>query len=159
MAKTLPTERQIEVLQWIADGCPDGVMTDPKSKVSAYALDSRNLVRIRRRKNPWIAEITDPGKQLLADGGAVAMTSAESALSAPSALPPSPARLPREPKAPVKSATQQMMDRLLMEHTIEFTSAEMRSYKRLVSVARQKKLFPDDMEIVLSSTWSTPCSV
>ncbi|WP_272914131.1 hypothetical protein [Arthrobacter sp. H-02-3] len=39
MAKTPPTERQLAVLHWIADGCPAGVMTDPKYKVSAYALD------------------------------------------------------------------------------------------------------------------------
>lgn len=172
MAKTPPAERQVEVLQWIADGCPAGVMTDPTFKVSAYALDRRNLVRVKRRRNPWIAEITDAGKQLVTNGGVAAVTPVGPATSTPSVLQPStevpaaptttsqPMPVPaRAPAAPAKSATQKMMDRLLLEHVIEFPSAEAARYKQLVAVARRKKLLPDEMELIVSTNWNTPCIV
>lgn len=172
MAKTPPTEGQLEVLQWIADGSPEGVFTDPKFKVSADALDRRNLVRVKRRKSPWIAEITDEGKQLLANAGTTAITPVGSSASSPSALQPSsevpgasagpsrPASISeRTPTAPAKSATQKMMDRLSVERIIEFPNAETGRYKQLVTVARRKKLFPEDMELVVSTSWSKPCSV
>jgi hypothetical protein len=172
MAKTTPTELQLEVLQWIADGCPTGVMADPKFKVSAYALDRRNLVRVKRRKNPWIAEITNEGKELLANGGAADLSPARRATAAPSAPRPS-AEVPsaptatsrsvpapaRVPTAPAKSATQKMMDRLLAEDVIEFANAETGRYRQLATVARRKKLFPDDMELVISTSWSAPCTI
>lgn len=172
MAKTPPTELQFKVLQWIADGCPDGLMSDPKFKVSADALDRRNLVRVKRRKNPWIAEITDAGKQFLANGGASVLNPAGRATWTASPLeteaempggsttmgPPVPVP-PRAPTVPAKSATQKMMDRLLVEPVIEFTRAEAGRYKQLATVARRKKLFPDDMEMVVSTSWSEPCTV
>jgi hypothetical protein len=168
MAKTPPTVRQLEVRQWIADGCPAGVMTDPTFKVSAYALDRRNLVRVKRRKNPWIAELTVTGKELLSSCGADALAPAElpvaAAPQAPSPAasspdgPPMPASA-RVPAAPAKSATQEMMDRLSVERRIEFPDAETGRYRRLVTVARRKNLFPDDMELVVSTNWNKPCTV
>lgn len=171
MAKTPPTERQLEVLQWIADGCPTGALADPKFKVSADALDRRNLVRVKRRKNPWIAEITEAGKQLLAGGGDAAATPDMPATSTPNDPPPSAemqgasttrsrqVSAPRITTPPVKSATQEMMDCLLVEHLIECTSAEVGRYKRLVTFATRKKLFPDDMEIVVCTNYNKPCTV
>lgn len=172
MAKTPPTELQLEVLRWIADGCPAGVMADPKYKVSAYALERRNLARVKRRKNPWTAEITEAGKQLCAKGGAASMaadkpdTSASGALQTSEVMPGAsrptsqPMRIPvGVPAAPAKSATQKMMDRLVVEHVIEFTNAETGRYRQLVTVARRKKLFPDDMELVLDTNWNKPCTV
>ncbi|MEC5193455.1 MULTISPECIES: hypothetical protein [unclassified Arthrobacter] len=172
MAKTPPTERQLEVLHWIADGCPAGTLTDPKYKVSAYALERRNLVRVKRRKNPWLAEITDAGSQLLASGGAASMTAAEPATStsnafqtraeAPELSIPSnqPVQVPVRARAvPAQSATQKMMDRLVVERVLEFTNAETGRYRQLVTVARRKKLFPDDMELVVNSNWNKPCTV
>jgi len=147
-------------------------MADPKFKVSAYALDRRNLVRVNRRKNPWIAEITEAGKQLLANGGTASMTVADpvkpasTVIQASAAVPVAsrstsrPAQVPaRVPTAPAKSATQKMMDLLVVERVVEFTSAETGRYKQLVTVARRKKLFPDDMELVVTTIWNKPCTV
>lgn len=164
MSKSPPTERQLEVLQWIADGSPDGVMTDTTYKVSADALNRRNLVRVKRRKDPWIAEITDAGKQMLSSSRTVAETSSGTQASAvapgvaPSTSPPAPKPV-KVPAAPAKSATQKMMDRLEAEHVIEFDSSETGRYKQLVNVARRKKLFPDDMELVVTTSWRQPCTV
>jgi hypothetical protein len=71
-------ERQLQVLQWIADGCPDGVMTGHSHKISAVALQNRKLVSISKRSGTWHATITDAGRQLIhrdpVDSGAVVGT-------------------------------------------------------------------------------------
>lgn len=64
MAREPINERQLEVLRWVADGCPDGVMTDHRHKLSAVALKSRRLVKISKRGG-WHAEITDDGRYYL----------------------------------------------------------------------------------------------
>jgi hypothetical protein len=63
--KTL-TENQVAVLQWIADGCPDGVMPDDsRHRISAAALRSRGLVTISGRGATWAAAITAAGTEYL----------------------------------------------------------------------------------------------
>jgi len=67
MAREPVNERQLEVLRWIADECPDGVMTDQTHKLSAAALKSRRLVKVSKRGG-WHAEITDDGQYYLNHG-------------------------------------------------------------------------------------------
>jgi hypothetical protein len=62
--KTL-TERQIAVLRWIGDGCPDGVMTDESHRISAGALRNRGLVKTSGRGPTWAAAISDAGRAYL----------------------------------------------------------------------------------------------
>jgi hypothetical protein len=52
-----------------------------------------------------------------------------------------------------------MMDRLLAEDVIEFANAETGRYRQLATVAKRKKLFPDDMELVISTSWSAQCAI
>ena len=59
--------RQLEVLQWIADGCPDGVTAEPTYKTSAAALKSRHLATVSKRGG-WHAALTDAGRYYLAHG-------------------------------------------------------------------------------------------
>jgi hypothetical protein len=59
------TSRQIEVLQWIADGCPERNWPDGTYKNSAQALDNRGLVDVRRRRKTWTTSITDAGRYYL----------------------------------------------------------------------------------------------
>ncbi len=47
------TVRQVQVLQWIGDGCPDGVWADFTYKTTAYALASRGLVTVVRGRYKW----------------------------------------------------------------------------------------------------------
>ncbi|MGZ4358012.1 MAG: hypothetical protein ACXVRU_14510 [Gaiellaceae bacterium] len=44
--KTL-TEKQVLLLRWIADGCPEGVMEDEFHRISAAALRNRGLITTR----------------------------------------------------------------------------------------------------------------
>jgi hypothetical protein len=54
--------RQLEVLKWMADGCPDGVMEDFTYKTTAVALQSRGLVSVRRTRDGWTALVTPAGE-------------------------------------------------------------------------------------------------
>ncbi len=63
--KTL-TEKQVAVLRWIADGCPDGVMEDEFHRISAAALRSRGLVETSGRGSTWTVTITSAGSEYLA---------------------------------------------------------------------------------------------
>ena len=58
-------ERQLEVLEWIADGCPDGVWSDFTYKHTCYALADRGLADVDKRKASWSAAITDLGRHYL----------------------------------------------------------------------------------------------
>lgn len=62
--KTL-TERQVEVLRWVGNGCRDGVMPDLHHRISAAALRSRGLVTTRGRGPSWSARITAAGREYL----------------------------------------------------------------------------------------------
>lgn len=62
------TVRQVEVLQWIGEGCPDGRWRDFTYKTTAYALASRGLVTVDRRRKQWSARLTDEGQFYLMYG-------------------------------------------------------------------------------------------
>ncbi|WP_176482066.1 hypothetical protein [Streptomyces albidoflavus] len=61
-------ERQRDVLDWVGQGCPEGVWPDSTHKVSAQALQSRGLIKVTKRRGHWNAQLTDRGRQCLADG-------------------------------------------------------------------------------------------
>ncbi|MGA4839107.1 hypothetical protein [Streptomyces sp. G45] len=68
MQQTL-NERQQAVLDWVGQGCPDGVWPDSTYKVSAQALQNRGLVKITKRRGHWSAHLTDKGRQHLTERG------------------------------------------------------------------------------------------
>lgn len=63
-------ERQLEVLRWIADGCPEGkwAENDNAHKISAAALKFRGLATITGRGRAWTATVTDAGMHYLEYG-------------------------------------------------------------------------------------------
>lgn len=67
MARKPVNERQLEVLRWIADGCPEGVWEDFTYKTTAIALQGRRLATVSKRGG-WHAEITDDGRYYLEHG-------------------------------------------------------------------------------------------
>jgi hypothetical protein len=56
------TAWQVEVLAWIGQGCPDGVMSGRSYKHTARALQDRKLVVIDKRKGGWTARLTEAGQ-------------------------------------------------------------------------------------------------
>jgi hypothetical protein len=66
VALTAPlNERQVHVLRWIGDGCPDGRWTDSTFKTTATALASRRLVAVSKRGGAWSAAILPAGEHYL----------------------------------------------------------------------------------------------
>jgi hypothetical protein len=63
--KTL-TERQVEILRWIDDGCPAGRMKNEFHKITAGALRNRGLVTTTGKGADWTAKITKAGREYLA---------------------------------------------------------------------------------------------
>jgi excisionase family DNA binding protein len=62
------SDRHVSVLRWIADGCPDREWPDESHKLSARALESRGLARVRRKGKLWHAVLTDDGQHYLDHG-------------------------------------------------------------------------------------------
>ena len=119
--------RQVEVLQWIADGSPDGVIEGHAFKVTAVALQNRRLVTISKKGGIWRADVTESGVHYLEHGEYPSTSGQESGEPKMSARargiprrtptrvagPPSPATArseasaPRPPKPP--SPTEQLI--------------------------------------------------
>jgi hypothetical protein len=59
------TQRQVDVLRWIGDGCPIGVMVEEgfPERITAAALRNRSLVTTEGRDPAWSATITKAGTE------------------------------------------------------------------------------------------------
>lgn len=63
-------DRQLDVLRWIAEGCPAGKWAEDDNvhKISAAALKSRGLATVTGHGRTWTAKITDAGTHYLEHG-------------------------------------------------------------------------------------------
>lgn len=68
MAKRRLTAKQFQVLQWIADGHPDGIFPEYSGRVSARSLAGYGLVTIQGRGATWQASLTESGQKRLEAG-------------------------------------------------------------------------------------------
>lgn len=59
---------QLDVLRWIADGCPERHWPNSSHKLTARALAGRGLALVRRRRKTWTATITEAGQYYLKHG-------------------------------------------------------------------------------------------
>lgn len=56
-------QAQVDVLKWVADGCPDGVYTDGwQHRIVARALHNRGLVSVAGKGATWRATLTKAGR-------------------------------------------------------------------------------------------------
>lgn len=55
-------DRQLAVLRWVGDGCPDGPLAVPANKNRAQALANPGLVEVKRGKPGWRAVLTEAGR-------------------------------------------------------------------------------------------------
>jgi hypothetical protein len=89
MQRRTVNARQFEVLKWIADGCPEGVMSDTGYKTTAIALRNRGLTTVSKRGG-WHAMLTDAGRYFLEHGdypGRVEPTAAQRKTPKPHSTP------------------------------------------------------------------------
>jgi excisionase family DNA binding protein len=62
------TERQLEVLRWVGDGCPARDWPDESHKLTARAMSYRGLLVVGRKQKVWTATITGVGRFFLDHG-------------------------------------------------------------------------------------------
>lgn len=55
----------MEILRWIADGCPDGVMEGTYHRITAGALRNRGLMTTAGKGPTWAAKATTAGREYL----------------------------------------------------------------------------------------------
>lgn len=68
-AKYAPlSQPQLEVLQWVNQGCPEGEWEGQTHKIVAQALANRNLIAIRRVRGRWVATMLPDGDYYAAHG-------------------------------------------------------------------------------------------
>jgi hypothetical protein len=137
------SHRQLEVLQWVADGRPEGVWTDCTYKTVAYGLAGRHLVVVQRRRNSWHATITAQGTYYLQHGsyppadasGGRRPPGHDAAMLAPERL-----------GMPVSVSAQSLIDGLQADGTITLTdpaSPTRAAYRSAISRAITEGLVPD----------------
>jgi hypothetical protein len=63
--RTTLSEKQVELLRWIAKGCRDGVMEGDSYRISAAALRNRGLIRTSGHGQAWKAKIAPAGVEYL----------------------------------------------------------------------------------------------
>jgi hypothetical protein len=96
-------ERQLAVLRWIADGCPDGVMDGHAFKVTARALHDRKLVAVSKHGGAWQATVTERGEfylehgRLPVDGAARPSSTYRPRVAATRSVPPGSRKPANEP--------------------------------------------------------------
>ncbi|WP_133162885.1 hypothetical protein [Arthrobacter glacialis] len=61
-------QQQREVLQWVADGCPEDAWSGDAHKLAARALANRDLIVTKRQQGRWFAEMLPGGLHYLANG-------------------------------------------------------------------------------------------
>ena len=100
------TARQLEVLRWVADGCPQDAWPDDTHKHSARALEARGLVAVSRRQGIWHAVLRPAGQHYLDHGCYPNAPTAATAPRRPALERPQPRpQLPGRPAAPAENAS------------------------------------------------------
>lgn len=95
MQRRAVNRRQLDVLRWIGERCPERAWPDETHKITSRALETRGLVAVTRRGGSWAAVITEAGQHFLDHGDYPAATSsAGQATSSSSASGSSSASLP-----------------------------------------------------------------
>src|SRR5699024_10401685 len=70
------TARQLEILKWIAEGCPEGVYINDGygHRITARLLAGSGMVTITGRGESWTATITAKGRAILANAASTKAT-------------------------------------------------------------------------------------
>ncbi|WP_214975147.1 hypothetical protein [Streptomyces sp. ISL-100] len=142
-------ERQQAVLDWISNGCPDGIWNDTTYKVSAQALQNRGLVKITKRRGCWTAQLTDKGRQYSSGENSSPAGTSSRTPEAPS----TGARKPRPRTTPKAHAIY--ADRLLEELAANNgflikpidTDPHAVNWASRVSITRKSGKIPDTQEL------------
>jgi hypothetical protein len=158
--------RQLDVLRWIHDGCPEGRWSDFTYKTTAMALQSRRLVEVSKRGGSWTATILPAGHHYLANGdyphghwqsrqgrmpaGAIASKSPE-ASNVPPVRTPMPRRSPPPPPPHGLTPTRKLLKDIIDAGGILERNAkgDETNYRSLVGIINRRKMAPDGQQVIL----------
>jgi hypothetical protein len=163
------SERQVEALRWINDGCPDGRWTDFTFKTTANALASRRLVTVSKRGGVWSAALLPAGKHYLDHGtypaGHWAKRRRGTSVDGEDPVrPPAVARQPvvSSPKGaeqkPKKNSSPDALTptRKLLKDIVAAggileidTKDDNTSYRSLVGIINRRRMAPDGQEVLI----------
>lgn len=157
-------QRQVEVLRWIADGCPDGVVEGYSYKHTAGALHDRKLVTVTRKRGAWQAEVTDAGHHYLEHGTYAGAEAGKQDAAQPAerkvareqaaSRATSPTR-PVTPKPPGliirrRRAATELVERLIERGGLTLdglSDAEIVEQRKVIETAKRYGLIPDGKRI------------
>lgn len=162
--------RQVEVLRWIGDGCPDGRWTDFTFKTTATALASRRLVTVSKRGGTWSAALLAAGEHYLAndtypaghwakgrrgqptdlDAPVRAPTVAQQPVVAPKTG--SPEHRPIKPTPPDELTPTRKLVKDIIDAggILEIdTKDDKTSYRSLVGIINRRGMAPDGQEVIM----------
>ncbi|MHA4855087.1 hypothetical protein L1080_037125 [Rhodococcus sp. MSC1_016] len=142
------TNRQLEVLRWIGDGCPEHRWPDYSYKTTALALQNRRLVTVSKR-NGWNATIEPAGRyyldhDLYPDGHFRAPKRRSREQRTPAGAPDK-ATPSRSSTGRIMVSPQHLMDKLVPDSPIEIaapTADERAAWRRTIHAALSSGLIP-----------------
>lgn len=143
--------RQLAVLEWIVDGCPDGVMAGSSYKTTAVALQGRRLAVVTKNRGVWKAEATEAGRYFVQhDAYPPGHWSVGSKADAPEGVTPpipgpsrsKPRRATPQPGA-LRPVDQMMADLIEAGGELRVDVIEAGHWERLVGSARRYKKVPE----------------
>ena len=152
--------RQQQVLRWISEGCPDGVMDGEGHKTSAKALHHRRLARVSRQDGRWHASLTSDGEYYLKHGQHPLVSAAgpkpvrhvrATIAKVDTARAPEAERVPRAAKkrSPYQGKTEELIAQLLAAGgKIHVDEDDNRNIPGLVTYANRRDKVPSGMRIV-----------
>lgn len=151
--KTPLNEKQLAVLNWVAEGRPKGVYEDGfEHRVTARALERRGLLSIRGHGPTWRATLTGDGRYYAKNG-----------IYPPSAEPekPQPPALSRHPRQP--EPINDLLERLeASDGSIELeapTTSERVRYRRAVERLRTSGGLGSDQRLRMTGTKRGPLRI
>lgn len=157
---------QMELLQWIGNGCPDGRWEGQAYKTSAMALVSRRLVTVSKKGGVWRATLLPAGSYYLDHGeypeghwgktrGSVSPSANSNAVSdrVDSAPPPAPRSRSTKKSSQGLTPTRQLLaDLVAAGGVLERSSREDKTqYANLAASINRHGMAPDGQHVVVYS--------
>lgn len=154
-------ERQVEVLRWINDGCPEGRWTNSSYKTTVAALEWRGLVTVSKRGGTWSASVLPAGTEYLATGNYPAGHRLHR-VRVPRPMPPPDAIREEPPPPKVAGPAQLKPTHQLVKDIVDAggllerdVTNDDRSYTHLVSIINRRQMAPDNKQVILND-WVKP---
>jgi hypothetical protein len=160
-------DRQLEVLRWIGDGCPNGVIEGYSYKTTAVALGNRRLVTVSKKGGVWRAALADAGAYYLEHDTypGAPLTARRPLPVRPDPLVPPPAgrvqaqvrprTAPRVARPKTPSPTEQLIKELETNGEVRISGSEQAKYEARVAAARRYGKVPEGKQLVTEGgRWS-----